>query len=204
MEKNKQLSIKQNITRALVLTTIIFFIIQLRGCIGDMNNSVKPKNENIVHSDTVVKYKYLTKWFYPLTKTFTPKDSTLQPLPAVVDTLAILRKFYTSYCYTDTIQDSNLVAVSEIELSENKIRDHQLAYKFLKPERIITITNTIQRPLKPLLMVGVSVSQDRQFSFGIGPQILLISKRRQTIGLGYDVVNKRINANLYLPLQFRP
>lgn len=203
METNKQLITKQNIIRLLLVSAIAFLLIQIRGCVRDMNTS-KQVNEKIVHSDTIVKYKYVAKWYHPVTKVLRIKDSTAESLPLIVDTLTILRKFYTAYCYTDTIQDTNIVAVSEIELFENKIRDHHLSYKLLKPERTTTITNTIEKPFKPLLMIGVSVSQDKQFSFGIGPQILFISKRRQSFGLGYDVVNKRANVNLYLPLQFRP
>ena len=204
MEANKIVSIRQNVVRALVIIAVSFLIIQIRGCVQDMNTVKTPETTKVVHSDTVVKYRYLTKWFFPAIKAQRITDSTPIPMPAIVDTLAILKKFYTEYCYTDTIQDTNIVAISEIQLSENKIRDHNLTYKLLRPEKIITVTNTIEKPFKPLLMLGVSVSQDKAFSFGIRPQILFISKRRQSVGLGYDIVNKRVDANLYLPLQFHP
>jgi hypothetical protein len=204
METNKSLSIRQNLVRALVIIAVAFLLIQIRGCVQDMNTVNAPETAKLLHSDTVVKYRYITKWFFPTIKTQRIKDSMAIPMPAIVDTLAILRKFYTEYCYTDTIQDTNIIAVSEIQLAENKIRNHTLAYKLLRPEKIITVTNVIEKPFKPLLLLGVSVSQDKQFSFGIGPQIQFISKRRQSVGLGYDVVNKRVNANLYFPLQFHP
>ena len=204
METNNTQSIRQNVVRALVIISIVFLIIQIRGCVQDMNTAPATKTEKIIHSDTVVKYRYLTKWFFPPIKTQYITDSILVPIPAIIDTLAILRKFYATYCYTDTIQDTNIVAVSEIQLSENRIQNYNLTYKLLRPDKIITVTNTVEKPFKPLLMFGVSVSQDKQFSFGIGPQILFVSKRRQSVGIGYDVVNQRVNANLYLPLQFRP
>jgi hypothetical protein len=204
METKNQLTNKQNLIRILGLAAIILLLIQLRGCIRDMNTGRTQESVQPLRSDTVIKYKYLPKWFYLKMPTQQIVDSTPAVLPPKVDTLAILKKFYTEYCYRDTVQDTNIIAVSEIEVFENKIRNHNLSYKLLRPEKTITITNTVEKPFKPLLLVGVSISQDKQFSFGLGPQVLFISKRRQSVGLGYDVINKRLNANLYLPLQIRP
>ncbi|MBS1635236.1 MAG: hypothetical protein JST26_04880 [Bacteroidetes bacterium] len=188
------------ITSGLFVIALIFLILELKHCTGSrtFTNPGKP-----VASDTVTKYIYSNKWFPLVVKVKEPGDSIPYPVPATVDTLAILKAHFTEYNYTDTIQDTNILAVSRIKVFENKIRDHKLDYKLLRPDKQITITNTLEKPAKPILLIGASMSLDKQFSFGLGPEALFVSKRLQTFGIGYDLLNKRVTAKVYFPIRFR-
>jgi hypothetical protein len=68
-------------------------------------------------------------------------DSVPYPVPANVDTAAILRKFYTEYTYEWDRNSKDTINIHGItKVTQNKITSNKLKYKWLLPT---TVNNTV-------------------------------------------------------------
>lgn len=119
-------------------------------------------------------------------------------IPANVDTLAILQKYYNSYVYPPREWKDSSVYISVIDtISQNKVIGDHLTYKLLKPQTIIknTIDNT--------------VNYSSYLSFGIDVPVKNISYielemiynwDKAYIGVGYTPELKSPNIKIGVPL----
>lgn len=186
----------------LIAILAIIFCLTLKNCLGLVHSLQQPKQE-IKQSDTVIKFIYQKKWVPLVVNVHTPKDSIPYPVPSHIGTLAILQKFFTEYTYRDTIQDTNLIALSTIHIAENKIKSHALSYKWLQPQKETIITNTVEKPSKPVLLIGLNLNLTKNTMLGGGPELLFISKRQRVMGAGYDPFHQTYSIKAYLPIRFK-
>lgn len=188
------------ISSSLYIATILILIFTQRGCLGlDKNEIVQPSE---VKSDTITKYVYNDKWYPVYLKAEHPKDSIIQPIPTVIDTEAILNIFYKSYQYCDTIKDSNIIAVNNFYIAQNKLKEHSFTYKLLQPSKETIITNTIIAKNKSHFLVGLNVNLNKNTILGISPECLYLTKKQMGFGVGYDVLNNYYSVKVYYPLNF--
>ena len=190
---------------ALLITAIVFFFLG-RSCSTEKHSTFVVKDNftgkpQLIKSDTVVKYVYNTKW-YALPQVKLRIDSVFIPVPATVDTAAIIRKFYTEFLYTDSTRDSNILIVNRYIIAENKVISDSTRYKLLKPQIEKTITNTFVAPNKMYLSVGLQIGAGKT-NFLFSPELLLTDKKRRCYGVGYDLVNKMYLGKIYIPLKIK-
>lgn len=191
------------IRAALICLIIVLLLAELKSCIHEVNALCRPKPKSEVQRDTVIKYKYMVQWLRLEDKRPQPKDSTPSQLPIKIDTLAVVNSFFKEYLYNDTIQDSNLIAISSIRIFQNKIKSYQLRYKLLQPVKEVTITNTIQEPARPLFLAGFSANLNNNTIIGFGPDVVFVTRKKRAIGLGYDLLNKSCSIKMYLPIRVK-
>jgi hypothetical protein len=188
---------------SIMLLSLAFLLIEVRSCAREVNKLADERHGKTIKADTVVKYHYVTKWLPGLITRTVKRDSIIYPPPAVVDTLAILKKFYAEYCYQDTIKDTNIIAVSDFTISENRLKDHRFTYKILLPSRETIITRTTEKPAQRHLLFGAAFSVGENNYLGLGPELLYISRQQHAYGIGYDLLNKSYSVKALIPLKFK-
>lgn len=131
---------------------------------------------------------YVPKWD---TRTEVDIDTFLSP----VDSLAILKEFYTLYTYIDTVGTDSVNIVIKDSITTNKILARQVDYKVIYP----TITITKEKFVKETQYYygfGLGGSKDG-FNY-VGPELMLKTKTDKIYGIGIG-----INNNLSPVINFR-
>jgi hypothetical protein len=117
-------------------------------------------------------------------------------IPTVIDTMAILKKYFAVNFYDDIIADSMLEVRIKEQITQNNIAEREFEYKILKQKQI-TITNTIIKSNTGLFL-GANIGRAKN-EFGFGPSISYITKKPILLGINYDLLNK----DVYLTFQWR-
>lgn len=127
-------------------------------------------------------------------------DSFPYPVPQEIDTAAIIASWFTRYVYTDTISDSNLTAISILEIEKNKVLSHALDYKIYPRNKITIIHNTevLKQQVSWHIGIGAGVNVNRLATFG--PEIIY-TKNNTAFGGSYDVLNKSPGIKAYYVLR---
>lgn len=161
-------------------------------------------DDTSVYSDTVYKYDTITKFInndiYQYKETI---DTIYYPdsIPSDIDTLAILKDYYSKNKITREWSDTNLYVKLVDEISQNKIvNSNWLEYKILKPQTIVTNTEVVHKYSSYLNINYSSSIQDlsystislvyirKKFSFGIG---YIPLKQTPTISFGYNLIKMK-------------
>lgn len=119
------------------------------------------------------------------------------PVPADVDTAAILRDYYNVRVYNRTLVDDKDLWVELIDtVHQNKLLAGVYNYKIRKP---LTIHETyiIHPPPAPRfqLYAGGFVTGSQDY-FGAGPAVFAKTKRDHLYGAGYDAINKTAQVHM--------
>ena len=139
-----------------------------------------------VSVDSIV---YVPKY---LTKTITEHDT----IPADIDTLSILKDYYTKYFYSDIIDLDSLGTIT----IDDTISKNSIVWRKVKPSLYIPTTTITRDSLisKNEFYYGFGLAGNReQFSY-VGGELLYRSKRKKIIGAGIG-----INQNLQPNVSFR-
>ena len=196
----------RNLLLSILITAIVFFLFgkscsnpkdKIQTIIVPENQTSKPQ---LVKSDTVIKPVIQPKW-QTITIVKTHVDSFFVSVPAVIDTLAILKKYFTEYAYSDTTKDSNIIIVNRYWVTQNKILpdSSHTWYKLLREK---VVTNTVVAPNKIYLSVGMQIGFSKT-SFLLSPELLLTDRKRRSYGLGYDIINQMYTGKIYIPLKLK-
>ena len=121
---------------------------------------------------------YVPKW---RTHTITEYDT----IPADIDTLSILKDYYTKYFYTDTLDLDTLgnIVINDT-ISHNLITSRKIIPNIYIP------TTTIERDSlisKNEFYYGFGLAGNKQQFNYIGGELLWRSKRKKVIGLGVGI-----------------
>jgi hypothetical protein len=148
------------------------------------------------HYDTTVRHLHL---FAPR-----PSDSTVAIIPAAVDTMEILRRYFTAYFYQHSFADSNISATISDSLKENKIVYRAFSYKLLRPVAITQVRQEIS-PYRPgnRLFIGVFGGVSLTGRPSIGPEALFLTKKDRAYKLSYDAINGSIQAGTHWKISLR-
>ena len=197
----------RNFMLSILVVSVVFFLLG-KSCTREktqMQTLVLPANDSgkkqLLKTDTVTKYVYDKHWYY-LPQIQIRVDSVLVPVPAQVDTAAILQKFFTQYMYVDSTKDSNIIIVNRYVIAQNKVVYDSTHYKLLRPSVEKIITNTIEAPNKRFLSVGVQMGIGKN-GFLLSPEILLTDRKHRSYGIGYDIINQMYLGKIYVPLKIR-
>lgn len=189
----------------IIILVLIVIIILMQQCSGpSMGFSLFPKKDKqpIMTEGSVIT-KIETKWdtlkidslvYVPKwrTRIVTEHDT----IPTDIDTLSILKDYYSKYFYTDTL---DLDSLGNIVINDT-ISKNQIIFREINPNIYIP-TTTIERDSlisKHEFYYGFGLAGNQnQFSY-IGGELLWRSKQKKIIGAGLG-----INQNLQPIISFR-
>lgn len=122
---------------------------------------------------------YVPKWN---TRTEVNIDTFLSP----VDSLAILKEFFTLYTYIDTVGTDSVNIVIKDSITTNKIIARQVDYKVIYP----TITITKEKFVKETqYYYGFGIGGSKNGFNYVGPELMLKTKTDKIYGIGIGVNN---------------
>jgi len=175
----------KNIQNVLIVVLVII-ILFTRACSGDKNNQTIP--DPIIITKTITKWDtlkidslvYVPKW---RTKVTTVHDTIL----ADIDTAEILKDYYSTYVYTDTLSLDSLgsIVISDT-ISKNSILFRDVQSNIFIPTT--TVTNTVYL-YKREFFGGISVGSTPTAIQNLNGELLFVNKKRQSYGVGVGINN---------------
>ena len=186
---------KINLSTLIILTLVVLLILQRQCGQKEDIGEVTVKTEVKWNTVTIDSPVYIPKW---KTKIVFQTDT----LP--VDTAAILKDYFTSYVYEDTVRlDSFGYLTIHDTISKNKIASRKVKTAVKIPTTIITNTLTVN---KTRFYTGISLSGNTQTINQINGELLLKTKSGNVYGLGIGVNSlwqPIISASMYWELKMK-
>lgn len=174
----------------IIIAGLLVIIILMRECTPgckEVNNQDTIKTNKLIY-DSI---PYAVPVRVPV-----PADTITVPVPADVDTAAILRLFFTKYYYSQTIEDTNLRAVIRDTIHQNKIFSREFTYQWLRP---VKVEQTIIAPADKKafkVYAGFNLSGSKDGFTGVGPSLILKTKKDNVYFLGNNLLEKQPNVSL--------
>ena len=170
--------------KIVLIAVILILVISQVQCGIDNTPEVVTTTKVETKLDTI----YLSKTKYiPQKKTIV--DTIYQEIPAEVDTLTILKDYFSKVVYRDTINiDTFGTLVIEDTISRNLIISRELFSNIVLPTTTVTKT-TLEN--KRILYAGASLSGNREVINQLGVGLMLKGKNDRLYGLGLG-----LNSNL--------
>lgn len=118
-----------------IVIIILALIIWFKGCGDPVEPEVKTKIE-IVY-DTVLKDVpvYIPKW----------NTRVEHKIDTVVDTVEVIKDYYSTYYYQDSLVNDTLSLFINDSIQENKIKSRKINYSLILPTKIITNEVTLNK-----------------------------------------------------------
>jgi hypothetical protein len=177
--------------QSIIIVILFIVILLMRQCGG---KKVEPVKEKIVTKVEIVrdtveleKTVYVPKW---RTKIETKYDTTFVDVPAHVDTLNILKDYYSKYEYTDTLYlDSLGYVILTDTISQNTILKRSQVPSIVIPTKIVNNTIFINNRE---FYTGFGVRTNGKNISWMGLEGVLKNKKGNTfvLGIGTDNENK--------------
>lgn len=185
----------------LLIVVLVIIIVLLRNCRGKIQPTPTPKitvKTEIVYDtikDSIINYvPYLVE------KTLPPEI-----IYKDVDTAAILKDYFTSYYYSDTIINDSLKIIINDTVYKNSISSRSVKYDILYPIKTITIKEEHflnQREFYIGPRVGMIYGGDNVGLSFVGIEGLFRSKKRTTVAVAAGV-NQAFGVNLQVGLHWK-
>lgn len=126
-----------------------------------------------------------------------------------VDSARILRQYFATRSYTDTLKPEGLRGYILIhdEVSQNRITKRTLKERFSTPETVITKTITTTKPTRTTLYVGTEINGNKEYPlYSIGVNAGFLLKNGKYWGLQYSLTkegNPLYGVRFMLPIKTR-
>ena len=192
----------------LLLTVIVLvtaYSIFFEGCLrSDKINNKQADNSEFATIEVKIDTFYKTDTIFTSGQLTNSELSYVDSffLPAAsIDTAEILRKFYTSYTYSDSLIDSNIKINARLTVNRNRIDSFKLNYVFpmIKKETFIN-NDVVKTKYRSGFYIGAGFRSASTGKDAISPELLFISKKKSAVSIGYDLINKEYSARYYLKL----
>jgi len=185
--------------QTLLIVVLILVILFLRNCSSNPTPTPNPDPPVVVRVetkwDTIIKIVpiYIPKW-----KTRTEyKDTTIYK---DVDTAYILKDYFATYTYFDTLYNDSITIRIKDSISRNQIKSRSIEYDLLYPTITITRDSVVK---KRGYYLGVGLGGTRTNLTYVGGEILYTNKKKTAFGIGFGVnpdFNLMIVGKLYWKL----
>jgi hypothetical protein len=124
------------------------------------------------------------------------------PVPSIIDTAEILKRFFASYTYSQQIQDSSLRFQIFDSITQNKVVGRRTNYNWLKPVKTIESTTiTIENNPKGFY-AGPFIQGTQKQILGYGFEAAYVTKRNY-YRIGIDLKNQAAVIGLTFKLNAR-
>jgi hypothetical protein len=183
-EKNNLMS---KIFPYLVIVGLILVILNLKGCFDKKGSgetlNINGKKYEVIKKEIDTLYETKTHTLYKKGKDIYHEVEVVKEIPAKIDTLSILKNYYSKVFYRDTfkLKDSLGYFVINDTISKNRIHSRNVASAVRIPtikEKIYLRELTRDFYLGPAIQIGNSISlgadahlknkKDVLFGFGVG------------------------------------
>ena len=176
--------------QSLIIIGLIIVIFLLRECKGESKGApiepvtivkIETKYDTIVETvETYIpEYRTKVKW-----KTIHDTIEVHDTIPT--DTASILKDYFETYAYTDTLKTDSVTFVINDTISQNKILSRGINYSLIYPTTIITTEREIN---KRELYIGFGLGGDKQQLSYVGSELLLRNKKQRIYGIGLGINN---------------
>ena len=176
--------------QSLIIIGLIIVIFLLRECKGESKGApiepvtivkIETKYDTIVETVETYIPQYRTKVKY---KTVHDTIEVHDTIP--IDTASILKDYFETYAYTDTLKTDSVTFVINDTISQNKILSRGINYSLIYPTTIITTEREIN---KRELYIGFGLGGDKQQLSYVGSELLLRNKKQRIYGIGLGINN---------------
>ncbi len=162
-----------------------------------------PECPEATHSSTEV-------WFYDTARIVTRipvpypvKELVPVNVPAVIDSLAVFKAYYTRFVFDRILKDDSTAFVRVIDtLSQNKFTGSSMEFINRRPTQIITHTTTLAKPVNKVF-VGPMVGATMDGKLAFGGSAVFVSKRDNAYGLTVDPFARRVEVSSLWKISFR-
>jgi len=176
--------------KTLTIIGLIIVIFLLRECKGESKGApiepativkIETKYDTIVETvETYIpEYRTKVKW-----KTVHDTIEVHDTVP--IDTLSILKDYFATYAYTDTLKKDSVTFVINDTISQNRILSRGINYSLVYPTTIISTEREIN---KRELYIGFGLGGDKQQLSYVGSELLLRNKKQRIYGIGLGINN---------------
>lgn len=183
-----------NIQPVLIIVLIVVIILQ-RNCSGPSVNLNLPNNNVLTEGAVITKIE--TKWdtitldslvYVPKWNTKIEYRTEYETIIQDIDTVSILKDYYSKYFYSDTI---DLDSLGNIIINDTITKNSILSRK-IKPSIYIPTTTITRDSLitKRELYYGLGLATNKQQFSYVGGELLYRSRRKHVYGVGIGVNNE--------------
>ena len=176
--------------KTLIIIGLIIVIFLLRECKGESKGApiepativkIETKYDTIVETvETYIpEYRTKVKW-----KTVHDTIEVHDTIPT--DTASILKDYFETYAYTDTLKTDSVTFVINDTISQNKILSRGINYSLVYPTTIISTEREVN---KRELYIGFGLGGDKQQLSFVGSELMLRNKKEQIYGVGLGINN---------------
>ena len=176
--------------KTLTIIGLIIVIFLLRECRGESKGApiesativkIETKYDTIVETvETYIpEYRTKVKW-----KTVHDTIEVHDTIPT--DTASILKDYFETYAYTDTLKTDSVTFVINDTISQNKILSRGINYSLVYPTTIISTEREVN---KRELYIGFGLGGDKQQLSFVGSELMLRNKKERIYGVGLGINN---------------
>ena len=176
--------------QTLIIIGLIIVIFLLRECKGESKGApiepativkIETKYDTIVETvETYIpEYRTKVKW-----KTVHDTIEVHDTIPT--DTASILKDYFETYAYTDTLKTDSVTFVINDTISQNKILSRGINYSLVYPTTIISTEREVN---KRELYIGFGLGGDKQQLSFVGSELMLRNKKERIYGVGLGINN---------------
>lgn len=193
--------IKQLDLKSLLIIGLIIAIVLMRACNGDSSTN-KPETVDVDGQTYEVVDRKVDTVFVPKDtivykpgKTIYKEKTIYLPISPNVDSLAIIKDYYSAITYRDTLhlsENMGYVSVTDT-ISQNKIVGRLWEAKL--QQKTIHKTTIVKEPAKTQMYVGGTAGFDSRSPVNfVGPTVMLKTKsdRVYTLSAGYGIDRRTI------------
>ena len=176
--------------QTLTIIGLVIVIFLLRECKGESKSDpiepvtivkIETKYDTIVETvETYIpEYRTKVKW-----KTVHDTIEVHDTIPT--DTASILKDYFATYAYTDTLKTDSVTFIVNDTISQNRILSRGINYSLVYPTKIISTEREIN---KRELYIGFGLGGDKQQLSYVGSELMLRNKKERIYGVGLGINN---------------
>jgi len=193
----------KNIREILILVLVV--IIAYQFIFPSKEIIEKPVTETVIQTDTTYVEVTTTETVY--LPRYITKNDTIR-IPTVVDTLSIIRDYFTEYTYNDTLKVETFgYGYLKDTIFMNRIKSRTVSWDYKIPVITTTIETTITLPPRREFQfyVGATIGGDKTTINYFGPSIGFKTKSDKFFTIGAGIVGTdNIGMTFSAYYRFRP
>ncbi len=176
-----------------ILSCLLLVIILLqRSC------SIQKQKDNLFKHDTIVVHGD-SQLFLVQDTVFKPYKIYYPQSISKVDTSAMIKDYFASRIYRDTIEARDVTAVIEDSVSDNKIAGHKV---LIENSRNLHLTTLSTKPTNRIFIGGFAGYSSRNLQPVAGISLALLTKKDALIQYHYDMISGAHSLGLRWKLHF--
>ena len=176
--------------QSLIIIGLIIVIFLLRECKGESKGTpiepvtivkIETKYDTIVETVETYIPEYRTKVKWKIVHDTIEVHDTIP-----TDTASILKDYFATYAYTDTLKTDSVTFIVNDTISQNRILSRGINYSLVYPTKIISTEREVN---KRELYIGFGLGGDKQQLSYVGSELMLRNKKERIYGVGLGINN---------------